>query len=63
MNTQIPSTDIEQPPVQANKAKTDDATETDIAILLAEPAPVSWYRRPAVWAGVTLILLLSLIHI
>jgi len=59
MNTLIPSTDIEQPPVQTNKAKTDGATETDIATLLAEPALVAWYRRPAVWAGVTIILLLG----
>lgn len=59
MNTLIPSTDIEQPPVQTNKAKTDGATETDIATLLAEPALVAWYRRPTVWAGVTIILLLG----
>src|SRR5665647_1435600 len=59
MSTPITPADIALPPVPANKAKTDDATEPDIATLLAEPAPVAWYRRPAVWAGVTLILLLG----
>jgi HlyD family secretion protein len=59
MNTPITPTDIALPPVPANKAKTVNASETDIAILLAEPVPVAWYRRPAVWAGVTLVLLLG----
>ena len=59
MSTPITPADIALPPVPANKAKTVNATETDIAILLAGPAPVAWYRRPAVWAGVTLILLLG----
>lgn len=59
MSTPITPADIALPPVPANKAKTVNATETDIAILLAGPAPVAWYRRPAVWAGVMLILLLG----
>lgn len=59
MSTPITPADISLPPVPANKAKTVNATEKDIAILLAEPAPVAWYRRPAVWAVVTLILLLG----
>jgi HlyD family secretion protein len=59
MSTPITPADIALPPVPANKAKTVNATETDIAILLAGPATVAWYRRPAVWAGVTLILLLG----
>src|SRR5450756_2780285 len=59
MNTPITPTDIALPSVPANKAKTVNASETDIAILLAEPAPVAWYRRPAVWVGVTLVLLLG----
>lgn len=59
MSTPITPADIALPPVPANKAKTVNATETDITILLAGPAPVVWYRRPAVWAGVTLILLLG----
>ncbi len=58
MTTLIPSTDITQTHPQANKAKTDDSTKTDIATLLAEPAPVAWYRRPVVWTGVSIILLL-----
>ncbi len=33
---------------------------TDIATLLAEPAPVVWYRRLIVWAGVMILLLLGI---
>ena len=59
MNNPIPSTGITQAPDQASNDKPEKATETDIATLLAEPAPVAWYRRPAVWAGVTTIVLLG----
>ena len=59
MSNQISQSDIAPPTVPSNHPKTDDATETDIATLLAEPAPVAWYRRPSVWAGVTIILLLG----
>lgn len=59
MNTPISPAEIAAPSVPANKVNADDATETDIATLLAEPAPVNWYRRPAVWAGVTMVLLLG----
>jgi HlyD family secretion protein len=59
MNTIIPSINIASQIVPASKVKTDDKTDTDIATLLAEPAPVVWYRRPPVWAGVTIILLLG----
>jgi HlyD family secretion protein len=59
MNTPIPSTNIAQPPVLANKAQIDEATETDIATLLAEPTAVAWYRRPVVWTGITIILLMG----
>src|SRR5450830_115473 len=54
MNTIIPPTDNAPTPDTANKTSTD----TDIATLLAEPELVSWYRRPALWAGVTLLILL-----
>lgn len=60
MSTSIPPGDIAPPPVPANKAATDKVTENDIATLLAEPALVAWYRRPVVWASVTLILLMGL---
>jgi HlyD family secretion protein len=59
MNTPIPPTNIAQPPVLANKAQVDDATETDIATLLAEPTAVAWYRRPVVWTGIAIILLMG----
>jgi HlyD family secretion protein len=60
MSTPIKPSDIALQPVPLNVAKTNEATETDIATLLAEPAPLIWYRRHAVWAGVTIILLLGI---
>lgn len=33
------------------------AAESDLAALLAEPAPRPWYRRPLLWAGIALVLL------
>ncbi len=33
--------------------------ETDLATLLAEPAPRSWYRRPVLWGGVVLLVLIA----
>jgi HlyD family secretion protein len=47
MSTPTPSAAVAPPP----------GTETDLATLLAEPAPHSWYRRPALWAGVLLLAL------
>src|SRR5450830_388291 len=54
MNTIIPPADIAPTPATVNKI----ATDTDIATLLAEPALISWYRRPAIWTGVALLILL-----
>lgn len=34
-------------------------TETDLAALLDEPAARAWYRRPALWSGVALLVLLA----
>jgi HlyD family secretion protein len=51
------------PPAPAARANNEDAAEApakiDIATLLDEPAPVAWYRRPALWAGVVLVLLIA----
>lgn len=37
-----------------------NAPKTDLATLLAEPELPPWYRRPALWAGLVLILLIAL---
>ena len=54
MSTINPPADNTQTSVIANKISTD----TDIATLLAEPELVSWYRRPVLWAGAALLILL-----
>ena len=38
---------------------TEQPAETDLAALLQEPAAHRWYRRPALWAGGALILLVA----
>lgn len=42
-------------PAKAPAADTD--AKADLATLLAEPAARSWFRRPALWAGIVLLLL------
>jgi len=59
MSTPNPPADTPPQPVVAAKDAVEAATDTDIATLLAEPARLVWYRRPALWAGVTLILLVG----
>ncbi|NTV97455.1 MAG: efflux RND transporter periplasmic adaptor subunit, partial [Thiobacillus sp.] len=44
------------PPPSAPLAASPD-TDADLAGLLDEPAPRPWYRRPVLWAGVALVLL------
>jgi hypothetical protein len=44
MSLPDPSTAIAKPP--------EAGTESDLASLLAEPAPRVWYRRSALWAGI-----------
>lgn len=39
------------------KTPTDQAPVTNLAAMLDEPTAKSWYRRPMIWAGVALILL------
>src|SRR5665647_328613 len=34
----------------------ETAPPSDLATLLAEPGPRTWYRRPALWAGIVLVL-------
>ncbi len=58
-----PDTD-EEPPLmnqslQAPSPVAEDSPKTDLAALLAEPTLTSWYRRPALWAGVVLALLIA----
>ena len=59
MSTPNPPTDIAPQPAPAAKVATDAATDTDIATLLAEPAALVWYRRPALWTGVALLLVVA----
>jgi HlyD family secretion protein len=49
MNTPIPDTPITPPP--------EAGGETDLANLLADPAPRVWYRRPMLWGGALLLVL------
>jgi HlyD family secretion protein len=49
MNTPIPAAPITPPP--------EAGGETDLATLLAEPAPRVWYRRPMLWGGALLLVL------
>ena len=58
MSIPIQSSDTASEAAQVNEAQTDEAT--DLATLLAEPASLIWYRRPALWVGVTSIMLLGL---
>jgi HlyD family secretion protein len=36
------------------------ATETDVATLIGEPAPHAWYRRPTLWGGFLLLVLIAI---
>ena len=49
MSPQDPSTVVVTPP--------ETGTESDLTTLLDGPAPRAWYRRPVLWAGVVLVLL------
>ncbi len=49
MNTPIPAAPVTPPP--------EAGGETDLATLLAEPAPRVWYRRPIVWGGALLLVM------
>ncbi len=49
MSPTNPATIVVTPP--------ETGSESDLATLLAEPATRPWYRRPALWAGVVLVLL------
>jgi HlyD family secretion protein len=46
-------------PISANPVapSPEPAGEADLAALLAEPAPHVWYRRPALWLGMLLLVL------
>jgi HlyD family secretion protein len=55
MSTPIPAVVIAPPPGPAPTTE----TETDLATLLAEPAAPVWYRRPALWAGLLLLVLIA----
>jgi HlyD family secretion protein len=46
-------------PSLAGTPPPEAAAEADLATLLAEPGPHSWYRRPVLWAGVVLVLLMA----
>lgn len=59
MSTQNSPADTPPQPAVATKDAVEASTDADIATLLAEPARLVWYRRPALWAGVTLILLVG----
>ncbi len=51
MNTPVPSVAAAPPPATS--------AETDLASLLAEPASRAWVRRPALWIGVLLLVLIA----
>lgn len=51
MSTPTPPPSVTSPP--------DQASATDLATLLAEPASPTWYRRPVLWAGVLLLALIA----
>jgi HlyD family secretion protein len=56
MNTPSPAPTPATVPVPTSAASS--ASPDDLASLLGEPAPRTWYRRPMLWAGVLLALLL-----
>ena len=54
MNAKTPSTEA----TPATAANNQVAVDVDIATLLAEPAPLAWYRRPVLWVAVALLIML-----
>ena len=50
------STNTEATPALIPKAKI--ATEVDINSLLGEPMQISWFRRPALWIGIALLIMM-----
>jgi HlyD family secretion protein len=68
MNAPTPADDL-KPPTEATSAPittpptkpdAEPAAKTDLAKLLDEPASRAWYRRPALWIALALVLLAAL---
>lgn len=59
MNAPTPAGDLKPPVEPATKPEAGSAAKTDLASLLDEPASRAWYRRPMVWAGMALALLVA----
>ena len=46
-------------PVTAGPPPPEAAPNSDLATLLAEPEPRTWYRRPVLWSSIALVLLVA----
>jgi len=60
MNLTTPPALVAASAGHAPGASADTDTDADIATLLGEPAQRPWYRRPALWAGVAVVVLAGL---